>query len=173
MVTFYDVVTFQEARLLWLQGHRQPALHAVKRLIQDMSSLMMVKAEGEEERKDRTRGRGRRGIIPGAAGDGVDLIQLAGALSLAGKWMSEVQQAGGSTAVLEYLKRAASCLSPDHEVGSLAPHGTSDGGGSGSRSKADSERVSCKVLYRLASYADQRYREICIQRSSPEFIHQV
>ena len=106
---------------------------------------------------------------------GVDLVQLSIALGLAGKWMAEVQQAGGGAAVLEYLKRAAHCLS---EGGGTDPAGSrSDGseGCSGSRSVdlIRRDRVSCKLLYRLAQYADQRYKETVLQKSSPEFARQV
>ena len=146
----------QEARLLWLQGQQQLALQIAKGLVEDMCAAL-----GRERERGQPQGGGRgRGVENPhqRAETGVDRVQLAVAMSLAGKWMAEVQQAGGGgTAVLEYLKKAAGYLPAPPAAGR-----------SGSRSP-DLERVSCKLLYRLGSYADARYREICAQKAAPEF----
>ena len=143
---------------MWLQGQQQMALHVVKGLVQDMTFI---------QQGDQGAGSGGRDQSPG-----VDLVQLAAALSLAGKWMSEVQQAGGGTAVLDYLKRASDCL-PKEDSTSNGSNVDLHGSLNGSRSSVGLHQISCKILYRLASHADHRYREICLQKTSPEFIRQV
>ena len=138
----------QEVRLLWHQGQQQLALQAVQQLVQEM-----------------TAGVGAIGTRAGSVDHGsVDPVQLAVALGLAGKWMSEVQQAGGGSTALDYLKRSADCLEGLNLTIDLDV---------GSRSAADREGVACKLLYRLALYADQRYKETVQQKASPEFARQV
>mgnify|MGYP001807668267 CR=1 FL=1 len=106
----------------------------------------------------------------GAAAAASSAMRLATALSLAGSWAAEAQvDMGAAGGVMGLMGRAA-----DIALGALpaAAEATAAAGGGAAGAVADGWEAAagCRVLYRLAAYADGRYREVVAALTSPEHV---
>ncbi|GAX72620.1 hypothetical protein CEUSTIGMA_g76.t1 [Chlamydomonas eustigma] len=166
----------EEARLLWVQGQQQQALHLVQNVVKAVSpAINSTSIKGLQQPPTASSSSAevwsQQGITP---------IQLVTAMGLAGKWMAERQWTNGpgNMTVLEYLQKAAAYLpcqmlavgtNKEGNPSSLVTHAQEGNNTEGSAAAAS---VTCKLFYRLACYSDQRYKELCKLKMSPEFARQ-
>ncbi len=131
--------------LVYVQGQAVPAIKAVHSLVQGMQALAAPPPpaprtlRGQQAHQQQSQQQQQ-----------VDPLALAHALAVQGKWVAQAHYEGSSAVggVLETLKAAS-------ELAAVRP-ATAVGSHSGSAAAGDLLR--CKVFFRLASYADERYR---------------
>ncbi|GIL62720.1 hypothetical protein Vafri_16889, partial [Volvox africanus] len=145
----------EEARLVRRRGQSTLAAHMALALVSELEQQKQ-----QLLRKPAASG-SAGGISRGVGGGGT--LQLATALSLAGAWCAEAQvDCGAHGGVMGLMGQAV-----DIAVQAL----DEEKGGSGAAAMNSWEsQAACKVLYRLASYADQRYREFVAVLQSPEHV---
>eukprot|EP00798_Chlamydomonas_sp_ICE-L_P015052 gene15052-21129_t len=137
----YRVHDMVEPDCAWLKALERPS--AAWRLEEGekrMASLMaqeLVEAMGAE-----------------GPGEGAEPLQIASALSLAGKWAAEAQVGCSTSDAMESMRKGAYMLAA---------------AGAGAHVAPDEGLSACKVVYRLAAYADKCYRETLMEKSTPEF----
>lgn len=119
----------ETVKLMWDRGQAAAALRELHSLIASVEAALPAGSPGT----------GGRGGSPGAAaGAGSPHAHLARMLSLAGKWSAATQHGGGRTGlVMALMTRGADTL-------------LDGGGGRG--------RLACQVFFRLAAFADERYK---------------
>jgi hypothetical protein len=128
----------EAVKLMWDRGQAAAALRELQGLIAAVEGAARSNGLGGGGAAKRGAAEGGccggEGDVGGAAGT----VHLARLLSLAGKWTAATQHGGGKTsAVLELLSRGAEALQ--------------DGGGGRGR-------LACQVYFRLAAFADERYK---------------
>ncbi|GIM12554.1 hypothetical protein Vretimale_15870, partial [Volvox reticuliferus] len=145
----------EEARLVRRRGQATLAAHMALALVSELE-------QHQHQLPLQLAASGSGGVS--SAGDGGGTLQLATAMSLAGAWCAEAQvDCGAYGGVMGLMGRAV-----DIAVQAL----DEKKGGSGAAAAVGSweSQAACKVLYRLASYADQRYREFVAVLQSPEHV---
>ena len=131
----------EDAKLLWAQGQRDTAVHVARGLLQ-------ATAPPDEDGSPGSSPGGSPGGSPGPAAIPAPDEARGYLQCLAAKWLAETRSES-TAAVLRMMSEAVEEFTDDwgHSTGSA---------------------LACRVMYRLAHYADGLYRNIEAQRSSPE-----
>ncbi|MEW5311589.1 MAG: hypothetical protein WDW38_003292 [Sanguina aurantia] len=177
------------ARLSWKRGQQQLAISTTATLLAELGAAaggLEGAADGAGEARAVAGGSssgGRRRV--GGSGGPVNRLQLALALSLAGKWAAAASLESSSTEeVMALMSRAADLVFEEQRSRadptsssvrvkqSRTPHPAARALSPAAGSAAECAPVASKVLYRLASYADSRYTQAVNQQRSPEYLTQ-
>jgi hypothetical protein len=141
----------ENVQLKWQQGQQLPAFRELQALV---AALQTQQQQQQQE--------GQR-----QAGGSVSRQSeaLMRAQVLAGKWMAAGQFSSSGDSALSAFK-AAAALAQQQQQDAAAAAGRRGGSQS---TQAELSRLHCSVYFQLASYADQRFKEIEAQMASPEW----
>jgi hypothetical protein len=136
----------ENVQLKWQQGQQLPAFRELQALV---SALQMQQQQQQE-----------------AVSQSAQLpVALMRAQALAGQWMAAGQFSSSGDSALSAFKAAADIAQQQQQdaaaaaAGGLPTHALS----------SELSRLHCSVYFQLASYADQRFKEIEAQMASPEW----
>jgi hypothetical protein len=136
----------ENVQLKWQQGQQLPAFRELQALV---SALQMQ----QQQQQGQQTGVGQSEQLS---------VALMRAQALAGQWMAAGQFSSSGDSALSAFKAAADIAKQQQDAAA----------GSEADSHALSSELShlhCRVYFQLASYADQRFKEIEAQMASPEW----
>jgi hypothetical protein len=136
----------ENVQLKWQQGQQLPAFRELQALV---SALQIQRQQQGQQ------GVGQSEQLP---------VALMRAQALAGQWMAAGQFSSNGDSALSAFKAAADIAQQQQDAAATAA-----AAGSSHALASDLSRLHCRVYFQLASYADQRFKEIEAQMASPEW----
>jgi hypothetical protein len=141
----------ENVQLKWQQGQQLPAFRELQALV----SALQQQQQQQQQQEGQQAGVSQSDQLP---------IALMRAQVLAGQWMAAGQFSSSGDSALSAFKAAADIAQQQQDAaaatsGGLPSHALS----------SELSRLHCSVYFQLASYADQRFKEIEAQMASPEW----
>ncbi|KAF6252289.1 hypothetical protein COO60DRAFT_542235 [Scenedesmus sp. NREL 46B-D3] len=137
----------ESVQLKWQQGQQLPAFRELQALV---GALQTQQQQQQQQQQQGQQAGSHAQQLP---------VALMRAQALAGQWMAAGQFSSSRESALSAFKSAAA----------IAQLQQQDAAAGAQHAPAGLSRLHCRVYFQLASYADQRFKEIEAQMASPEW----